>query len=80
MTTVKNRGINLTGGEYTQITIDGVPYPASLIDAAPDMLEALRELLACCEAHPAFSKPTNTITQARVRAARAAIARAEGKP
>jgi hypothetical protein len=35
--------------------------------------KALRNLLACCEKHPAFQKPSNTITADRVRAAREAL-------
>lgn len=34
---------------------------------------ALKSLLACCEKHPAFQKPSNRITTGRVAAARAAL-------
>lgn len=51
---------------------------ARLIAAAPDLLAALENLISCCEVHPAFTKPTNTITRGRMEAARAAIAAAKG--
>jgi hypothetical protein len=50
-----------------------------LIKAAPDLLEALRGLIACCEQYPAFNNPRNVLTISRLNAARAAIAKAEGK-
>jgi hypothetical protein len=63
--------------------VRGEPYAQQanqhLISAAPDMLEALRRLVACCEKHPAFTKPSNRITLDRMDAARAAIAKAEGR-
>lgn len=52
---------------------------AQVAAAAPDMLEALQGLLACCEAYPAFQKTENTITHGRVEFARAAIAKARGE-
>jgi hypothetical protein len=35
---------------------------------------ALRDLLACCEKHPAFKNPNNRMTLGRVERARAALA------
>jgi hypothetical protein len=52
---------------------------ARLIAAAPELLEALKALVACCETYPAFQKETNQITFGRMEAARAAIAKAEGR-
>lgn len=38
------------------------------------MAGALRDLLACCEKHPAFSKSDNRMTLGRVERARVALA------
>jgi antitoxin (DNA-binding transcriptional repressor) of toxin-antitoxin stability system len=50
---------------------------ARLIAAAPDLLEALSKLTALFEKHPASKQP---LTASAIEAARAAIAKAEGKP
>ncbi len=49
---------------------------AQAISALPDLIEALLDLVRCCEAHPAFTKPTNTMTVGRMDAARAALKKA----
>jgi hypothetical protein len=52
---------------------------AALIAAAPELLAALKALVACCETYPAFQKESNPITFGRMDAALAAIAKAEGR-
>jgi hypothetical protein len=80
MTTVKNRGINLTGCGYTQITIDDVPYPARLIEAAPDMLAALNSALSSgANSYRAGDKYDDVvIARGAYEDIRAAIAKATG--
>lgn len=48
------------------------------IDRLQKAEKALRELVATCEGHPAFTNPDNTITMRRMANARAALAKAEG--
>jgi hypothetical protein len=51
----------------------GAKETADLVQENKTLRTALRDLLACCEKHPAFQKPGNRITAGRVAAARAAL-------
>lgn len=66
MTCIKGRGFDNQTGGFSVIMVDDKEVPKSVIAAAPDLLAALEDMVAC-------------VTPLRKEAARAAIAKAHGE-
>jgi hypothetical protein len=69
-------GPDLTVTEQFRILVEQRHEAADQIER---QLKALMNLVACCEKLRAFNKPDNILSIGRLAAARAAIAKAEGR-
>ena len=72
------------GGPFDGVTVQIADWldeeSAHLVSAAPEMLEALRELLAIVTEHDKLQYPKGSPIDRTITRARQIIAKAEGKP